>query len=502
MTEQVVAAGLRRLLADPVTFAQALFPTRRPRRYQVTPMRAVATAVVARARGDRDHPADFGIVFARQSGKDEALAQLIAYLLTLFQRAGGSVVVALPTLRPQGMLARDRLVERLTGERARALGLRPRVQDGTIVRVGRAACHFVSAGPQSNARGQTASLLLVANECQDILADRWDSVFAPMAASTDAVTLYLGTVWTADTLLARQMRHLAALEAADGRQRLFRVPWEVVARELPSYGRYVERQIALLGADHPFIRTEYELRELDGQGGLFPPSRQEQMQGDHPPLTRAVPGEEYALLLDVAGEEEEPGDPGRGYDPAARRDSTALTVVRVVRPAPGDAAGGAHPRYEVVRRYLWTGVKHTALHAQIVDLARHVWRARHVVVDATGVGAGLTSFLRASLGDRVVLPFVFSLASKSQLGWSFLAAVDSGRFKDHAPTPADPEAHALAALFWRQVRACTYAVRPGPNRVMSWSVPDPRTHDDLLISAALCAVLDEQDWRPRHARGR
>jgi hypothetical protein len=31
---------------------------------------------------------------------------------------------------------------------------------------------------------------------------------------------------------------------------------------------------------------------------------------------------------------------------------------------------------------------------------------------------------------------------------------------------------------------------------MSWSVPDPKTHDDLLLSAALCAVLDEQDWRP------
>lgn len=495
MIERATIAGMRALLADPVAFARALFPSRRPRRYQAEAMRAVAAAVVARARGDRSHPADFGIVFSRQAGKDEALAQLIAYLLTLFQRAGGSIVVALPTLRPQGILARDRLLERLTSERARALGLRPRVQDGTIVRLGRAACHFVSAGPQSNARGQTASLLLVANECQDIRPERWDSVFAPMAASTDAVTLSLGTVWTADTLLARQMRHLATLEAEDGRRRLFRVPWQIVAQEVPSYGRYVERQIALLGADHPFIRTEYELLELDGQGGLFPPSRQGQMQGDHPPLTRAVPGEEYALLLDVAGEEEESIDPGRAYDPAARRDSTALTVVRVIRQ-------DARPRYEVVRRYLWTGVKHTTLHAQLVDLARHVWRARYVVVDATGVGAGLASFLRASLGDRAVLPFIFSLTSKSQLGWSFLSAVDSGRFKDHAPAPDDPEASALAALFWRQVRACTYTVRPGPHRLMSWSVPDPRTHDDLLISAALCVVLDEQDWRPRLARGR
>jgi hypothetical protein len=43
---------------------------------------------------------------------------------------------------------------------------------------------------------------------------------------------------------------------------------------------------------------------------------------------------------------------------------------------------------------------------------------------------------------------------------------------------------------------------PGPERRLRWGVPegarDPVTgalvHDDLLISAALCAVLDAQPW--------
>jgi hypothetical protein len=150
---------------------------------------------------------------------------------------------------------------------------------------------------------------------------------------------------------------------------------------------------------------------------------------------------------------------------------------------------------------LWTGAKHTALYQQLIDLARNVWRARFVVVDATGVGAGLSSFLRAALGDRVVLPFVFSLASKSKLGWDFLGVIDSGRFKEYGQAE-DWETSELARIFWRQVEQCTYEVRPGPNRLMSWSVPDPRVHDDLLLSAALVAVLDEQDWRPREAKGR
>ncbi len=83
------------------------------------------------------------------------------------------------------------------------------------------------------------------------------------------------------------------------------------------------------------------------------------------------------------------------------------------------------PLYRVVDRMAWTGVRHAALHAQLVDLAREVWRASAVVVDATGVGAGLASFLAAELGERggasavAVIPFVFTAASKSALGWDF-----------------------------------------------------------------------------------
>lgn len=492
MASTINRDGLRRLLADIGTFSQLIWPRQALRGYQVGPARALVAAV----RGDVPQR-EFVLTFSRQSGKDELLAQLLAYLLVLYQHRGGSCVVTLPTLRPQAVIARDRLVERLKAPRLRALGVRATVRDGFIVQVGKASVHFVSGAPAANARGQTASLLLVGNESQDIEPDRWDAVFAPMAASTDAVGLWLGTPWAVDTLLSRQRRYVESLEASDGQRRAYVVPWRDVGAELPAYGRYVERQMAQLGAEHPFVRTEYELIELDGEGGLFPSSRRGQMAGEHGPLERGVAGETYALLLDVAGEEEEQLEGVKAYDPTARRDSTALTVVRVVD-------GGERPRFEVVRRYLWTGTKHTVLYDQIRDLAVNVWRARFVVVDATGIGAGLASFLRAALGERVVLPFTFGLASKSKLGWDFLGIIDSGRYKEYDASPAggDAEAQELSRLFWTQAAACTYDVRPGPGRLMSWSVPDPRTHDDLLLSAALVAVLDEQDWRPRRAVGR
>ncbi len=267
MSESVDA--VRRALSDVGEFSRVFMPKRGLRRYQADPARAIVRAVLDR-RSKRPTPGEFAAVFSRQSGKDEMLAQLCAYFLLLFSRVGGQVVVALPTMRPQGQIALDRLSARVRNERFRAIAGKARVRDGSVVQLGEASVHFVSAAPTSSARGQTASLLLVANECQDIDPDRWDAVFAPMAAAENAVTLFMGTVWTTSTLLSRQMRYLRTLEASDGSQRLFLVPWRRVSEELPTYGAYVESQAKQLGPDHPFFKTEYELVELDGEGGLFP----------------------------------------------------------------------------------------------------------------------------------------------------------------------------------------------------------------------------------------
>lgn len=473
-------------------FSARLLPTRALRTYQLPVARAVASSVERRAG------LEFAAVFARQSGKDEMLAQLCAYLLWRHHRRGGNVIVGLPALRPQGLISRDRLVARLDTPLTRGM---LRVRDGTIVELGRASVRFLSAAPVANSRGNTADLLLVANEAQDIDPDTWDAVFAPMGASANATTLYMGTVWSSQTLLARQLRLLSESERAGGGQRVFRVPWRDVERELPVYGDYVRRQMALLGEAHPFIRTEYELEELDGGGSLFPPERREPLRGDFRPLSRPrssdPPGALYAFTIDVAGEEEDGVEGERVRRANPRRDSTALSVFRVV------ASGmSAQPTYELVARYAWTGTRQTVLHDRIVNLAR-VWAVRHVVIDATGVGAGLASFLRATLGERIVSPFVFSSSSKSQLAWDLLGLIDTGRVRVCTPAVGDDiEQAQLDALFWTQLAACRFSVLPGPGKLLRWSVEDATLHDDLLISFALVAALDRHDWRPRDARGR
>src|SRR5687768_15733933 len=291
MADTAVRAGLRRVLTDVGSFSRAVLPHHALRPYQLGPARAIVESV------ERGLGRQFVVVFSRQAGKDELLAQTLAFLLTRHQRRGGSAVLAAPSFRPQAALSRDRLLERLENPlTADAV----RVRDGYAVTLGKATARFLSAAPGANARGQTADLLLVANEAQDIRPEVWDAVFDPMASATNATTLFMGTVWSRETLLARQMRFFEEQDAAepsgDPAKRVWRVAWEEVARELPAYGERVRARMAQLGADHPFVRTEYRLEELDGAGGLFPPHRLAQLRGEHPRRHHAEEGKRYALL--------------------------------------------------------------------------------------------------------------------------------------------------------------------------------------------------------------
>lgn len=477
---------VKNLLADVGEFSRWLWPRYALRQYQAAVAREIARSVLS------GESRQFAVVFSRQAGKDEMLAQLEAYLMFLHRLKGGSILVVNPTFRPQGLIARRRLVDRL----AHPLMDKVQATAGYSVGMGRALCGFLSAAPAAQARGETASLLLVCNEAQDILPDRWDSVFDPMGAASHATQVFSGTVWTSRTLLARQTAFLSELERRDGKRRVFKAGWEEVARYVPQYGEQVRARIQQFGRDHPFIRTEYFLEEIDSESRLFGPARRVQMRGTHPRQRSASAGRVYAMLVDVAGAEE---TAGQGYSdalPATRyRDSTALTVVEVDLSSLDDPAL-LRPSYRVVDRRTWTGTPHPQLFAALLDLARTVWAARWVVVDATGVGAGLAGFLQNALPARVV-PFVFSAQSKSQLGWDFLALVDGGRYKEYSE-----DGEADTGLFWAQVEACSSQAGEGPGRLLRWSVEDPALHDDLLVSAALCAVLDRQDWRPRIARGR
>jgi hypothetical protein len=72
--------------------------------------------------------------------------------------------------------------------------------------------------------------------------------------------------------------------------------------------------------------------------------------------------------------------------------------------------------------------------------------------------------------------------------------IDGGRLKKSVDDGSD-----ITRIYRHQLAARTDEILPGPGKLLRWSVPASRGHDDLLISTALTARLDELDWRDRTA---
>jgi hypothetical protein len=454
----------------------------------------------------------FVVIFPRQSGKNELQAQIEVYLLALHSHTDIEMVKVSPTWRPQSLNAMRRL-ERVLKRNVFTKDNWVK-ESGYIYRVGSARIFFLSGSPEAHIVGATASHLLEVDEAQSVTIPKFDKDIAPMAASTNATRVFWGTAWTSKTLLARELHAAQQAERRDARQgrpvrrRAFVMTADQVAAEVPAYGRFVQEQVAKLGRSHPMVRTQYYSEEIDAESGMFPERRIVLMQGSHRRLSqpavspageaRQAAGALYAFLIDVAGEDEAVQDEApllsvEGDLANPRRDSTALTVVEVDLASLSDELVKA-PTYRVVSRRAWVGVKHSGLYGILKAQVEH-WKARYLIIDATGVGAGLSSFLERALPGRVI-PLVFNSATKSKLGWDFLAVIETGRFRDYA------ELDEQRSAFNLQLSNCQMEIAPGPERKMKWGVPDGRrdpltgelVHDDWVLSAALCAVLDAQPW--------
>jgi hypothetical protein len=412
------------------------------------------------------------VMMSRQAGKNELSAQLESFLLASHQRAPETIVKAAPTFKPQIINSLLRLQQML--EASPLTAGRWRNERGYMIRLGQARALFFSTAPGASIVGATASLLMEVDEAQDVDAARYDKDLSPMASSTNATRVLYGTAWDNRTLLARQIRANQEAEARDGRRRHFAFPWWVVAESNPAYGTFVQTERARLGPEHPMFVTQFELREIGQDAGLFSRAMVEAMRGDHPRREQAEGDGVWVAGLDVAGGSEEVTDE-LARERAPRQDSTVLLVGRVEWIDVGEDARERLIRVEGVT--WWTGRRHRDQLEGLVRLLRE-WRVTRVAVDSTGLGQPLAEFLTATLGEERVKPVSFTSQRKSDLGFDLVAAA-SGRFKWYAHGPNDRE----AMEWWHEVEACRREVRP--NQQLRWSVPELAGHDDFISAAAL-----------------
>ncbi|MFC1967183.1 hypothetical protein ACFLV2_00850 [Chloroflexota bacterium] len=454
---------------------------RRLRPYQREVAAAILTSVLS------GQGLTLSVEIARQGGKNEMSAQLELLLLTLHIAEPKNLIKCSPTFKPQALISMMRLKDRLNEAGFDGLWAS---EQGYIVRLGNARAVFLSADASASVVGNTAHILLEVDESQDVSREKYSKEFKPMGATTNVTTVHYGTTWDDTTLLEEVKQANLELERKDGIRRHFRYDWQEVARHNPDYLAYAEAERQRLGENHPLFLTQYRLLPVRGGGGFYSPQQRAQLQGKHPREHQPDGNKVYVAGIDIAGESGDAEDAAlRAAQP--RRDATVVTIGELDY-ATGDGLV-KQPRIRLVEHYWWTGKKHTELYTQLVDILKNVWRCRKVVVDATGVGEPVSSFLRQALGSRVK-PFKFTQPSKSELGFNLLAAVNSGRLKMYKG-----DGSAECQEFWREMENARSRYRP--NRTMGFDVDPAKGHDDFLMSLALL-VKAAEGYKPRGAKGK
>jgi hypothetical protein len=446
------------------------------RPYQLEPAEAIIDSILNH-RG-----LTFVIIISRQAGKDELLANLIAYLMNLYAHREVGIVVANPTYKPQTLNFIVRLENRLKANLLTQSFWKKRSDYMRLI--GKATTSLLSGDKDSNVVGATASLLLVINEAQDITPGKFDKDFAPMTASTNATKIIVGTQWTSNTLLAREEDAARAAERADGIRRVFLYTAEAVRKVNKPYGQFVDGEIAKLGRLHPLVKTQYFCERIDAIAGMFNARRLALMQGDQAEQTEPIPGHVYCFLLDVAGQDEAVLELEGMTNPG--RDKTTLTIIDVDL---SNMAMLQAPTYRAVKRVDWQGTNHVDIFGGICSLV-DTWGPLYIVEDATGAGEGLAGMLARRYSTRFI-PFKFTAQSKSELGYGYIAIIESGRFHDCARTEEVREQYAN----------CQSEILIGPAKTMRWGVKDGTRgrdglliHDDYITADALTAELDKLQW--------
>jgi hypothetical protein len=367
------------------------------------------------------------------------------------------------------------------------------------------------------------------DEAQDVSEEKYVKEFKPMGSTTNVTNVLYGTTWDDATLLEKMKQTNLELEKKDGIWRHFRYDCYEVAKYNPLYLAYVEKEKARLGENHPLFMTQYLLLPLRGGGGFLSGLQRAQLQGDHPRRPGAEPGKIYVAGLDLAGESESGEDDYlRSLKP--RQDSTVLTIAELTfaNTLPGQSMSSSQsmsshqsgssspipakagiqppspqtynselktynsPFLHLVDHYSWTGVRHPDIYSQLIDIIKNVWHCKCVVVDATGIGQPVASYLNDVLGSRVV-PFTFTAQSKSELAFNLLAAVNSGGLKMYAADNSPQYRE-----FWHQMERAKSYYRA--SQTMNFFVDEADGHDDYLMSLALL-VESTKHYSSRKAHG-
>lgn len=433
-------------------------------------------------------------LFSRQSGKSETVANTIVAAMIMFPRLAkvypdlfgkferGVWVGAFAPTEGQTDIIYGRIVSRLTSDRAVEFLQDPEIADRVVKVPGKVPtmqlkqCGSMvakqTAHPKAKIEGRTYHIILI-DECQDADEQVVNKSIAPMGASTNATTVYIGTPTYTKGVFYRQIQ-LNKREATKRgtKDSHFEADWIEVAKWNPNYKKFVEKEKARIGEDSDEFRLSYRLHWLLDKG-MFTTSDILDGLGDTS-MEMVLAWHKSPVVV--------------GIDPARKQDSTIVTVLWVDWDRPDEMGFFNH------RILAWLdleNMKWEEQYHQIVSFLSN-YSIFRIGVDEGGLGDVVIDRLRNMMPHVEIIPVGSSRPEQSKR-WKHLMQLFARQamgWPAHAKT--------RRTKTWKRFRQQFEDLElhyEGPH-VVAAAPKEAGAHDDYCDSLAIASVLTEDYTAP------
>ncbi len=250
--------------------------------------------------------------------------------------------------------------------------------------------------------------LIIIDEAQDGNDDKIKLGIIPMMTATNGTIVLIGTCSERKSFFYERIKY----NKKSSPEHYFEVQWETAAAENKYYKKFIERQLAngTLREDSPDFRMNYKLEWLFEDGQLVTEEDLTMMFSPKLRLSSSLAeAKEQGIITDqtilVAG-----------VDVAKKLDSTVVTVL---------AYDKLTSKKTILNWFELRGDSYDSQASQIFDfLTLYYPGLEYLVIDATGVGEYMKDTMVSKFSDTNVMVegFVFSRPSKSE-GYRHLISV-------------------------------------------------------------------------------
>lgn len=391
--------------------------------------------------------ADITALFARQSGKSEAIATTMGGMMIILPQLanlpmflddkrlqmfqdGFTVGIFAPSQR-QAQVTYGRMKSRMQSKSAMIVLQDPdfrmefSTSNGqTVALTNGSFGTAISASEGSQIEGESFKLLIY-EECQDISNYKIRKSISPMGSAYNATSVKIGTPTTHTGDFYESIERNKS-DYDNGRLPIknhFEYDYSVVQKYNPKYKSYVEKQKYILGEDSDEFQMSYNLKWILQRGMFIDLDVFEKNNGE-PMLDRVMSDQTKSHVV--------------GIDLAGKEDSSVITVVEVdwenpvISEEQYNEETGETESFKCYGTVIkdWLEIQnvndYNDQYYEIIDYLRNFKVAR-AVVDSTKESS-VAHRMRANV-DYEVIPFIFSSKSKSDIYKYLEREIKSGRAK-------------------------------------------------------------------------